>query len=395
MKSESGPRATPAPSRFAPGDRADDAGLYVHVPFCSVVCPYCDFAVARMEEGDGERYVEALLREVRGWSAPGVVFTTVYLGGGTPSALTPDQLGRVVEAVRARFQVSPDCEWTLEVNPEDVDAAAATSWRELGFERASVGLQSFDDHELRFLGRRHTAREGVRALAVLRESGPPLLSVDLIYGLAGSEPGRWRERAAALDGFEHVSCYELTVHEGTPFARLAARGKRLQAPEAEKLVWFQTVQDTLGELGLAQYEVSNFARSPELESRHNRKYWRGVPYLGLGPSAHSFDGARRWSLLRSWRAWRAALVEGRSAVAMQETLTDAERLTEELMLGLRTVRGVDLDQLRARYGVDLRSARASALTRLLEEEWVVLEATRLRPTAAGLAVADRLALDLV
>ncbi|HVS65176.1 MAG TPA: radical SAM family heme chaperone HemW [Thermoanaerobaculia bacterium] len=384
---------------FLPSARAglgcEPAGLYVHVPFCSAVCPYCDFAVARAGEGDSSRYLRALLREIGLWRAPGALFDTIYLGGGTPSLLTAEELRCLFEALRDRFALTGDARLSIEVNPEDVDERAVNAWRELGVHTVSLGVQAFDDAHLRRLGRRHRSQQAARSVELVVAAGFDVVSVDLIYGLPDQSRSAWGE---ALDlavglGARHLSCYELTVHEGTPFWRWRQRGGLRLPGESARADWFLDTHRRLGALGWSGYEVSSFAASRGSRSRHNQKYWRHVPYLGLGPSAHSFDGRRRWWNVRSWKEWSAAVDAG-DVVEAEEDL-DAEALAlEALMLGLRTSDGVDLERFRELCGHDLESERSTEIAEL--ERTGLVESTEgcLRPTLSGMAIAESLALRL-
>ena len=378
---------------FAPAEHRDQAGLYVHVPFCSAICPYCDFAVVRGRAEDHEEYLKSLLTEVECWSAPDVVFDTVYFGGGTPSALLPEQIERIVCSLAKNLRLSEDVHVTLEANPEDVYTDRALAWRELGVTVVSLGVQSLNDVELKFLGRRHSRAEGLEALAILQSVGFDSVSLDLIYGLPNSRREEWREHLALLPELDHMSCYELTIHEGTPFAKFESAGRLRQIDDGDKAAWFSWVRESLEELGLCQYEVSNFARDGVGQSRHNSKYWRGHPYLGLGPAAHSFDGWQRWANQASWKVWAEELARGAAPVAMRETLTSSERVLEDVMLRLRTREGIDLEQFEMRHGFDLLQSRRDVVTRGQRQGLLTLDGGHLRPTPAGLLVADRLAIE--
>ena len=380
-------------------------GLYLHVPFCTRVCPYCDFAVTRDDTARRGRYVERLVAEIVLWRRalpPAFArgFDTVYLGGGTPSALSEGELARILGSLREQLPITPDARLFFEANPEDATADYFSGLRRLGVETLSLGVQSLDPRVLKFLGRRHTPGDASRAVELAREAGFPTISMDLIFGvpetIAGTRVGdlgtlRETLQEAVRLAPDHVSGYQLTFHEGTPFGRALERGQLAELPEALQAEAFELVHEVLGAGGYAPYEVSNFARSAEHRSRHNQKYWHHVPYLGLGPSAHSFDGRRRWWNLRSEAAWGEALDRGRSPVAEEETLTDRELATEALLLGLRTVAGVDLAVFRERYGVDLLERNRPVVERLLADGVVEIGGDRLRPTRAGLAVADGLA----
>ncbi len=373
------------------------AGLYVHAPFCTSVCPYCDFAVVIAGDARREEYVRAVIAEARWaartWTSP---FDTVYLGGGTPSALDGARLGRLLEGVCEALPVARGARLTLEANPEDVTAAAVASWRTMGFGMVSLGVQTLSDDGLARLGRRHTASAAKGAVARLLDAGFHTVSADLIFGWVGQTRNSWRrdvEEVAGL-GVQHVSCYQLTVHEGTRFGRRAAAGERLAVGEGFQATLFAETHATLARLGLEAYEVSNFARGPEHRSRHNSKYWDHTPYLGLGPSAHSFDGRRRWWNRRKLRLWAADLAAGRSPVEGEETLSAEELAFEDVMLGLRTTAGVDLAAVGARVGTDLLALNAGRLEAWRTAGLVDLDGGRIVPTARGLAVAEALARDL-
>lgn len=378
------------------GDPRPDPGLYLHVPFCSAICPYCDFSVLTGGSARREAFVRHLQAEIGLWSAASRErfgpFGTVYLGGGTPSLLSPGQLGEVFEAVRDRLGVTAGCRWFLEANPEDVTAEALSAWRALGVETLSLGVQSFDDEALRFLGRRHTGEQARRAVRRALGAGFSTVSADLIYGLPGFDAAHWRrdlETAVAL-GPDHLSCYQLTIHEGTPFGFRQARGGLDELPEDDQAERFLTTHRFLADHGYEGYEVSNFATAPEHRSRHNAKYWDHTPYLGLGPSAHSHEGTERWWNHRKVGPWQQAVTKDELPVEEAETLTPEDRAFERLMLALRTKDGLDLETYRERYGVDLAAEKGAALERLMEDGLVRRDGERIHPTLEGLAVADHL-----
>lgn len=385
------------------------AGLYVHVPFCSAICPYCDFAVARGGEADREQFVEALLADIDrcgsgrregGWTGEAarfeaLRFDTVYLGGGTPSALSLEQLEAVCLRLDGVFDIDDGAEWTIEVNPEDASPESLAGWRELGFDRISLGLQALDDRALRFLGRRHDAAEARASVGRAREAGFRSVSIDLIYSLPGFDADWWLrtvDEAAAL-GADHLSCYELTIHDGTPFGRRRDAGRLRETGEDERAANFVVTHRRLGGLGYEGYEVSNFARSEADRSRHNRKYWRHVPYLGLGPSAHSFDGRRRSWNIAPWKRWCDAVDGGRSPVADVEQLTDRDLLLEAVMMGLRQRSGVDCAALEERFGFDPAVGNTPQIEAWERAGWLRITGRRLQPTLEGMARADRLAAE--
>ncbi|HYO12699.1 MAG TPA: radical SAM family heme chaperone HemW [Thermoanaerobaculia bacterium] len=371
-------------------------GLYLHIPFCSAICPYCDFAVLTGGRERRGRFVDHLISEINLWKADAPAFPgidTIYFGGGTPSALEPGDLARILETVRRNLSVQDDAWVFFEANPEDVTPESIRAWRDLGVRFLSLGIQSFDADALRFLGRRHTPEEARRSVELSRSAGFDTISIDLIYGLPGQTLEDWRrilEDAVALTP-DHVSCYQLTIHEGTPFGFRLARGKMTELPEEAQGELFLFTHEFLRDAGIPGYEVSNFARSPEHRSRHNQKYWHHVPYLGLGPSAHSFSGNRRWWNERKINPYEARIDAGERPVAGSEELTSRDLALEAVMLGMRTVDGIDLPRFREHYGVDLLKRNEPLIERLLREGLLRVEGGRLVPTLAGLAVTDSLA----
>jgi oxygen-independent coproporphyrinogen-3 oxidase len=369
------------------------AGLYIHVPFCTSVCPYCDFAVLIAGEERRASWADGVVEEARLYEDLGLVFDTVYLGGGTPSCTAPGRLAAVLEGVAESVDIVPDAEVYLEANPEDVSSVAAAAWRDLGIAMVSLGVQSLDDRELAFLGRRHTADQARRAAEVLLESGFHTVSLDLIFGLQGQTAVSWRdqlEQAVAL-GADHLSCYQLTFHEGTVLGRRKDQGLVRELGDDEQAELFDLTHELLADAGYRAYEVSNFARSPAHRSRHNSKYWDHTPYLGLGPSAHSFAGGRRWWNRRKLRLWRAALDQGQTPVEGEELLSHDQLLLEAVMLSLRTPDGIDLALVEERFGLDLLAANAEVVDRWQSTGHLVVEEGHIRPTVRGLAIADSLA----
>ncbi len=376
----------------------EPAGLYLHIPFCSAICPYCDFAVRVGRREKRKRFVDTLLLEIASHAgSPFAPVDTVYFGGGTPSILEPGDLERLLFGVRRTFRPAPLPGGTriyLEANPEDVEEASLETWRRLGVGTLSLGVQSFDDDELRFLGRRHDAAASRRAVELALAAGFESVSVDLIYGLPGQDAAAWRrdlEQAAAL-GPDHLSCYELEVHRRTTFGKRRARGELLELPDAEQAELFLITHRHLAAAGYDGYEVSNFARSPRHRSRHNAKYWRHAPYLGLGPSAHSFDGhRRRWWNQRLLARWERAVRSGDRPLEGSETLGDSDLALETIMLALRTAEGIDLARFEQRFGLDLVARNQARIERAIDGGLLRQEDGRLVPTLEGLAVADGLA----
>ena len=387
-----------------------NAGLYVHVPFCSAVCPYCDFAVKKGGREKVPPYLAALRRELD-WlaerarsSGPGDQlatllagpFDTLYFGGGTPSVLGEEDLAGLIQHLRGVLPFAAETRLFFEANPEDVSPASLEGWRRQGVHLLSPGVQSLYDVALRLLGRRHTAAEAEAAIRAAREAGFPTLSFDLIYGRPGQDPEAWRrelETAVALRP-DHLSLYELEIHERTSFGKRKARGAFRELPEPLQAELFELTHRVLADHGYEAYEVSNFARGPEHRSGHNQKYWHHVPYLGLGPGAHSYSQDLRWWNLRDEPTWRRALKDGLAPIEAAETLEPEDLALESLMLGLRTREGADLAEIRRRWGIDVVAGNAARIAAWIENGFLESIPELLRPTLKGYAVADRLAAEL-
>ncbi|MCX8119056.1 MAG: radical SAM family heme chaperone HemW [Desulfobacterota bacterium] len=371
------------------------AGLYIHIPFCLSKCPYCGF-YSTTSVSQIPAFLEGLFREMemaKGRDPLGP-FDTLYLGGGTPSLLDPSQLERLLNEVRKEFDLSPESEITIEANPGDLNRSYLRSISELGINRIVIGVQSFEDEVLAFLGRRHSAAEAFQALEWVREAGFQNLGIDLIYGVPGQGLEAWLQDLKQALSFlpEHLSCYELTFEPETPLGR-RFRSKELPAPKEEaRYEFFLRTSEFLEGNGYLHYEVSNFAREANYASRHNQKYWDHSPYLGLGPSAHSFQSDRRWWNHRCLDRYLEAIAQGTLPMEGQEVLTLEQLKLETLFLSLRTRRGIDLADFKARFGSDLLTDLKGVLTRLEEEGLILLQEGHLSPTVKGLAVADGMAL---
>ena len=364
------------------------SGIYIHIPFCRARCSYCEFATGAYESALAESYVGALAREIESFELSDAreEVDTIYFGGGTPSLLTPAQAARTLEAVRRRFRVRDDAEVTMEMNPGTVTPDVARAFRAEGINRASFGAQTFDDRELRSLGRTHTADDTRGTFQTLREAGFDNVSFDLIAGLPRQTLAAWErnlEEALALRP-EHLSLYLLEVHEGTPLAAQIREGRQ-PLPDADLAAeMYRLMTARTSEAGYEQYEISNFCAAGR-ESRHNMKYWTGAPYYGFGCSAHSFDGrASRWSNERDARAY-VELVGRTGAAVVERTELDArERSAEALFLGLRLLsRGVNLAEHRALFSRDVREDYAEDLARFGEAGLIRFEGDVLRLTPEG------------
>ncbi|MBI4586286.1 MAG: radical SAM family heme chaperone HemW [Planctomycetes bacterium] len=371
------------------------AGLYLHVPFCRKRCPFCDFAIS-CDLSKASAWEEAIGREAARWAgAWGQPFDTVYFGGGTPSLLEPERLERILGRLRATFEIDGQAEVTLEANPGTLGPAGLSRLFEIGVNRLSLGVQSFDEGDLILLGREHGVADSLNAFRWARQAGFRNQVIDLIYGLPGRSAEHWREqlRRAIELGPEHISAYMLTYEPGTAFTRRKERGEFREPPEGEALELFLMTREELEKGGYEHYEISSFAR-PGFQSRHNRKYWEGAPYLGLGPSAHSFrDPERFWNYPRL-KDYLDALAAGRSPIAGGEILSREEKRFEQLFLGLRTSRGLELEEFYKEFGEGEAARQRPVLEGLVESGLAVWIGSRFRLTARGLAVADGLAVKL-
>jgi oxygen-independent coproporphyrinogen-3 oxidase len=383
------------------GTRRTDVGLYVHVPFCEHVCPYCDFAVlgvGRLEPAEEAAYLDVLLAEwalVRGEVA-GRELATVYFGGGTPGLLRPETVARLLDAFRADLPLAPAAEITVELNPGRLEVERARALAALGVTRVSVGVQSLDDTVLRRLGRAQSAAEARAGLEACLAAGFASLSADLIYGAPGqSAEALLRDVDALLDlGVPHVSAYALTLEPGTPFARAADAGKLDLPDEDAVLEMSQRLRARLAAGGLEQYEISSFAR-PGHRSRHNQRYWRRQDVLGLGPSAASLVAPRRSKNLRELGEWRAALRAGRRPLAEDEILTDDAARREALYLGLRRREGVCRAEFLRAFGAAPEAFFAGELAELYRRDLVCDAGGFIRLTERGLLFADDVFLGLL
>jgi len=358
--------------------------LYLHVPFCARRCGYCDFAIAVRRDVPSAEYADAVLAEWRRWrddSRWGAfpALQTLYAGGGTPSRLAPEALHRIVEGITADRPLAPGAEVTLEANPEDVSADRARAWRAAGINRVSLGVQSFDPAVLHWMHRTHTAQDVPRAVSAIRDAGIANLSLDLIYALPAELNRDWAwdlNLALALEP-DHLSLYGLTVEPHTPLGRWVDRGEVRPTSDERYVEEFLLAHARLTGAGFRHYEVSNYAW-PGREAVHNAAYWRRAPYLGLGPSAHSAVGDRRWWNVREWAAWSHAIQGGASGVAGEERLEPAAVAVEDLYLGLRTDGGVPLDAIGAplvRSWLDAGwASQAGGRLRLTAEGWLRLDA---------------------
>lgn len=380
-----------------------NAGIYIHIPFCRWRCSYCDFATGMYQSALAAKYVGAVVNEIGTWSEveSAEAVDTIYFGGGTPSLLSPEQIALMLRSANDRFNVLPNAEVTMEINPGTVNAVQSpqheteiesesapdllTEFRLLGVNRASFGAQTFDDDELRQLGRTHTSADIGLTFRHLREAGFENINFDLIAGLPGQTPAGWNrnlDEALALRP-EHLSLYLLDVHEGTPLADQIRRGMRPAPDDDLAAEMYRVMLERVCEAGYEHYEISNFCL-PGYESRHNTKYWVGAPYYGFGCSAHSYDGrSRRWANERDTANYVGLVEQGRSVIVERVELDALEARAEAVFLGLRLMSGIDRTVHRSRFGVDLGDDQANDIKRLRDAGLIEINEQLVRLTPKG------------
>ena len=367
--------------------RSMAAGIYIHIPFCRSRCSYCDFATGLYQSDLAERYVGAVVQEIKSSTLANrsIRVDTIYFGGGTPSLLLPPQVSQLLDVVHSRFEVHTETEVTMEMNPGTISAETLNGFRKLGINRASFGVQTFDDHELARLGRSHNADDARRTFSQLRDAGFENVSFDLIAGLPGQTLTQWKKNVEEALGLrpEHLSFYLLEVHAGTPLADHIRRGLQPKPDEDLAAVMYRWMLERAEEAGYEHYEISNLCL-PGLASRHNTKYWIGDPYFGFGCSAHSYDGhGRRWENQRDMNQYVQAIESGESPIVNEELLNESDMRSEAVYLGLRMMRGVNTKRFRDSFGIDLVETYQTDLSRFVDAGLVELNGDTLKLTRAG------------
>lgn len=371
------------------------AGVYFHIPFCRRKCPYCNFFSLATSK-DRDRFISAVVKEIMlsGAYLEDGFIETIYFGGGTPSVYPPTELERLIRALPYRTEAKACSEITLEINPEDVDEAFTEALKRTSFNRFSLGVQSFSEKELHFLGRGHDAAQPVRAVELLRRAGFENISIDLIYGIPGSDDTVWLKNLEIAFSLEvpHISAYALTVEEKTPLAWMIGRRRAEPVDDAQQARQFRLLMQEAERHGYEQYEISNFAR-PGMHAIHNTNYWQGVPYLGLGPSAHSYNGvSRRWNR-SNLKEYMEAMEAGNSCYE-EEILTPADRYNEYVMTSLRTMWGCDSRILAGIPGIPPENSLLSKAGAFIEKGWMTVKEGVFFLTPEGKLFADRVTAEL-
>lgn len=374
--------------------------IYIHIPFCQHKCPYCDFNTYAGREAQYDALVQALTDDIRqtGEALGEPPVRTIFVGGGTPTVLAPEHLQAIFAALHRAFTILPEAEITSEANPGTVDASRFETLRALGVNRLSMGVQSFDDEELRFLGRIHNAAEARAAFQLARRVGFENINLDFMFGLPHQKPEIWRKTLqTAIDlQTEHLSLYSLTVEPGTALAAWVARGQVSQPDPDLAADLYEIAQDMLARADFLHYEISNWARGPlqadalpRYASRHNVVYWRNAPYLGFGPGAHSwFQGVRR-AVIPDVTEYIRRVQAGVPVWQMEEAIPRALAMGETMMLGLRLVQaGVDRAAFQQRFGIDITEAYPDQISSLLAADLIELTPQRLRLTERALLIGN-------
>lgn len=377
---------------------AERGGIYIHVPFCRSKCLYCDF-YSVSDVTLQPRYLAALLDEMELAAGvyTGMEFDTLYIGGGTPSVLGADTIAGIIAKAQRTFTILPGTEVTIEINPGTVDFDTLRHYRASGVNRVNIGVQSFQERNLKFLGRIHTAVEAENAVVWSRKAGFENIGIDLIYGLPSQTADAWEQdlARAALHHPDHLSCYTLTYEPGTPLATDLANGKFTPSDEERVAQLYATTVEVLQRSGYEQYEISNFARAVAYRSRHNCKYWSFAPYLGLGPSSHSFIPPERLWNKADLSAYLEELEQGCRPVAGQETLSRNQLMIETVYLGLRLTEGIDIAGFERRFGVNFETLFDRPLTSLAPQGMLEITTGRCRLSPRGMLLLDTIATSFI
>ncbi|HTE12021.1 MAG TPA: radical SAM family heme chaperone HemW [Chitinophagaceae bacterium] len=371
------------------------AGIYVHIPYCKKACHYCNFhfSVSLKNKND---FIQALLKETLLQSnyMQRDQITSIYFGGGTPSLLEKEDLLQIFHQLYNCFNIAPKAEITLEANPDDITAERLADWKEAGINRLSIGIQSFFEEDLLWMNRAHNAEQAKACIVLARQAGFYNLSIDLIYGTPGLTDEKWNENVAAALAFDvpHLSCYALTVEPGTALQKMIAQHKKEDVDTEKQARHFLLLMDWLQQAGYEHYEISNFAK-PGYKSRHNSSYWAGKKYLGLGPSAHSFDGSRRQWNIASNALYIQSLTLDKIPFE-EEKLTITQHLNEYIMTSLRTQEGLNLIQVEKKFGKTASQQLQKNSQKYIARQKMLLNGSLLQLTGEGKLFADGIAADL-
>jgi len=372
------------------------AGIYIHVPFCKRRCIYCDF-YTRTDMSQKQAYVSAICKEIelRRDYLKGEIIKTIYFGGGTPSQLTFNDFTAIFKAIRNNFIIAEDAEITMEANPDDLNAKYLEMYQNLPFNRLSIGIQSFNDKELAFLNRRHSSEQAINAVELSKSAGFNNISIDLMYGLPNQTMDIWKQNlkeAISLD-IQHISSYHLIYEEGTKLCRMFKLGEIKTVDEDISVDMFSSMIDTLSSTGFEHYEISNFARDG-LYSKHNSSYWLGEKYMGLGSAAHSYNGKDRAWNIASISKYIDGITQSKPDIEKEEQ-GKYTRYNDFILTGMRTMWGVNLSNLEATFGTELKSYALQNVQKYIDQGFVAKDDNTLKITRNGIFISDGIMSDMM
>lgn len=370
------------------------AGIYIHIPFCRVACHYCNFFFSTTLQLKNE-VVDAILREIE--LTPGKrndSIETIYFGGGTPSLLTTGQLQKVLDTLKAMFSISESAEITLEANPDDINPQIAEEWRRMGINRLSIGIQSFHDADLQWMNRAHNASQGLNSIDIIRDAGFANFSIDLIFGAPVTSMDDWKSNVSRAIHLKipHISSYALTVEPATALDKMIRQKKRKNTDADEQARQYEYLMDAMAAAGYDHYEISNFSL-PGMHSRHNSSYWKGIPYFGFGPGAHSFDGSQRKWNISSNPAYIKSINQG-IIPSESEQITPVKKMNEYIMTSLRTASGIDLLHFVNSFGEEKLEQLIKGFDTSIHYGHAILNNQQFYLTREGKLFADGIAADL-
>lgn len=378
----------------ASSNQVQMAGIYIHIPFCRKACHYCNFHFST-SLGKAEAVVNSILKEITLRSSElEEDVQTIYFGGGTPSILAPATIDKMLQTIHAHYKISSNPEVTLEANPDDITAEKAKAWKQMGINRFSIGVQSFADENLQWMNRAHDASQSIQCIQTIREAGFDNFSIDLIYGTPGQTQQGWikdLEKAIELK-IPHLSCYALTVEEGTALHHMIGSGKKQKISADEQAERFEALVELSTKAGYIHYEISNLAM-PGKESKHNSAYWEGKPYLGFGPSAHSFSGTKRsWNIADNLKYIQS--IEAGILPREEETLREIDQLNEYIMTSLRSIKGMQKGVIEKRWGMDKLQTISTEIEQFIRSGKIMATENAWVLTGEGRFFADGIASSL-
>lgn len=373
------------------------SGIYVHIPFCDAKCGYCDF-YSITDFKHKNRLLDAVKQEIAWYSATTdnqKIFDTLYIGGGTPSVLEIAELKDLISVLTRSFRFHSNSEFTIEINPGTVDRTKLKQIYDTGVHRLSIGIQSFNDAELKLLGRIHSSAQAIETIKIARETGFENINTDLIYALPGQTLQDWEKSLSVICQYlpEHISAYSLIYEEGTPFFKMRERGELTDQAEEAEARFYNFTHKFLADAGYLHYEVSSFARGGSYISRHNYKYWQHIDYLAFGPSAHSFIQNKRWSNIRSVTGYIDMISRGEMPIDQHETLDQKTLMFEHIFLGLRTYQGIDLKTFADQFKSAFDDLFARQISQLTDRGYAVLNENNFKLTDKGMILCDEISVQ--